>query len=231
MIDVVVGKNAHIRDRIGIGRIRGLARFRISRNGRVFQFFDHVVPVDNESKDVVTSIEPRSCVEGNVKLRVARIGAFISVSDNTARAMRKQIGMFVGDRRSGTFVAVTVARTALEHEPFINTMNRLTFVVVAVNKTNEMRRGIWRFAVGTEKLNYHFTESRNGAVGSRFRYGKGNLGSLYKGRGQTVDGTRIDKIIRSTLVSVVVRIGFRNRNLGRKSFIERRGVEQLAVFQ
>ena len=201
------------------------------RNFRVLERLDHVVTVHDVSEDIVAAVKPIGRVKGDIELRVARIRPAVGVSDGTASTMRQDVAMFVGDRQSRSADAVPIRRAALEHKAGHDTVKTQTFVIVARHKFEEVTRRIRRLALRLEELNHDFTKRGDRAVRRRLNYRHRDLRSLRKRRGQTVDGTRVDKIKILSLNSVVPSvIRRRKRNDVGKRFIKR-GVEHLSGFK
>ena len=244
---VVRNDDAHIGDLIRFDRevfdrIRyGLAGFRVYRRSRrvvdrmrrrVFHRGDHVVAVHDVTEDVVAVVEPIGRIESDIELSVARIRPGVGKRDDSAGAVRQQIGMFVGDRTEfGTFETVAVARTALEHKVFDDAVERQAFVVVVVHELHESRAGIGRFAFGTEELNDDFAERRNDAFSRRLHDRERDLVPCDKGSGEAFNRTRVDEIERLAFVRVMIGIGVGDRDHFGQRFIEGRRVEHLALFQ
>ena len=228
--DVFRFEDANVFELVRFDRFRLFARG-VGDDLRFFDFVDNVVTVDDVTENVVTAVEPRRFVEGDVNLRVARVRALVCERDHSGAAVRQQIGMFVDDRLPGAFVARAVRGAALEHKAGVNPVERFPFVVAVVDQFQEVRRGVRRLALRFEELQNDFAERRDRAVGRRFRNGEGDLRSGRERSGQTFERTGVDDLRVGSFKRVMIGIAGRYRNRVRKGFERSGAVEELARLQ
>ena len=230
VFDFVRFENANVFELVSFDRLRLFAR-RVRDDFRFLDLVDNVVTVDDVTENVVTAVEPRRFVERDVNLRVARVRAFVRERDDSGAAVRQQVGVFVGDRLTGAFVARAVRGAALEHKAGINAVERFPFVIAVVDQLHKVRRGVRRFAFRFEELQNDFAERRDRAVGRRFRNGKRDLRSGRERSGQTFERSGVDDLRVGSFERVMIGVAGRYRDRVRKGFERPGAVEELARLQ